>query len=253
MMRKLLAAGLTAALLVGAASAYAQEEDALPHLDWSFYGIFGTYDRAAAQRGFQIYNEVCSNCHSLNLLTYGDLTDLGFTQDQVKAIAAAKQVPDTDDSGQPIQRPALPSDHFVAPFPNVKAARAANNGALPPDLSLIIKAREGGPDYVHGILTGYINPPAGFHLGDGMNYNEYFPGHQIAMPQPLSDNSVTFADGTPALLDEEATDVVTFLSWAAEPKLEERHRTGLKAVLFLIAMTGVLYGAKRRIWSEVEH
>jgi len=173
--------------------------------------------------------------------------------DQVKAIAAAKQVPDTDDSGQPIQRPALPSDHFVAPFPNVKAARAANNGALPPDLSLMIKAREGGPDYVHGILTGYVNAPSGFHLGDGMNYNEYFPGHQIAMPQPLSDNSVTFADGTPPLLDEEARDVVTFLAWAAEPRLEERHRTGLKAVLFLIAMTGVLYGAKRRVWSDVEH
>jgi len=253
MMRKLLATAALGALLLAGAPASAQEETPLPHLGWSFYGIFGTYDRAAAQRGFQIYNEVCSNCHSLDLLTYGDLTDLGFTLDQVKAIAAAKQVPDTDDSGQPIQRPALPSDHFVAPFPNVKAARAANNGALPPDLSLMIKAREGGPDYVHGILTGYVNAPSGFHLGDGMNYNEYFPGHQIAMPQPLSDNSVTFADGTPPLLDEEARDVVTFLAWAAEPRLEERHRTGLKAVLFLIAMTGVLYGAKRRVWSDVEH
>ncbi|HTZ79291.1 MAG TPA: cytochrome c1 [Stellaceae bacterium] len=253
MMRKLLAAGLTAALLVGAASAYAQEEEALPHLDWSFYGIFGTYDRAAAQRGFQIYNEVCSNCHSLNLLTYGDLTDLGFTQDQVKAIAAAKQVPDTDDSGQPIQRPALPSDHFVAPFPNVKAARAANNGALPPDLSLIIKAREGGPDYVHGILTGYINPPAGFHLGDGMNYNEYFPGHQIAMPKPLSDKQVTYADGTPATVPQMAHDVTTFLAWASDPTLDQRHHIGFKVMLFLVVGVGVFYAAKRKTWSAIEH
>jgi len=253
-MRKLLAAGVTAALLASAAPTFAQEEEKpLPSVSWSFNGVFGTYDRGAAQRGFQVYNEVCSNCHSLSLLTYGDLTELGFTDDQVKAIAAAKQVPDTDDSGQPIMRPALPSDHFVAPFPNEKAARAAQNGALPPDLSLIVKAREGGPDYVHGILTGYDPAPADFKLGDGLNYNDYFPGHQIAMPQPLSDSSVSFADGTPALLDEEATDVVTFLSWAAEPNLEARHRTGLKTVLFLLAMTGVLYGAKRRIWSDIEH
>ncbi len=251
-MRKLLAVGFTAALLAGA-SASAQEEKPLPSVGWSFNGVFGTYDRAAAQRGFQVYNEVCSNCHSLSLLTYGDLDGLGFSPEQVKGIAAAKQVPDTDDSGQPIMRPALPSDHFVAPYPNEKAARAAQNGALPPDLSLIIKAREGGPDYVHGILTGYDTPPADFKLGDGLNYNEYFPGHQIAMPQPLSDNSVTFADGTPALLPEEATDVVTFLAWAAEPNLETRHRTGLKTVLFLLAMTGVLYGAKRRIWADIEH
>ncbi len=251
-MRKLLAAGLTAAVLA-AIPASAQEEKPLPPVGWSFNGIFGTYDRAAAQRGFQVYNEVCSNCHSLSLLTYGDLDGLGFTADQVKSIAAAKQVPDTDASGQPIMRPALPSDHFVAPFPNEKAARAAQNGALPPDLSLIIKAREGGPDYVHAILTGYGEAPAGFKVGDGLNYNEYFPGHQIAMPQPLNDNSVTFADGTPALLPEEAIDVVTFLAWAAEPNLETRHRTGLKTVLFLLAMTGVLYGAKRRIWSDIEH
>ena len=146
-MRKLLATGLIAAVLASAVPGFAQEEEKpLPSIGWSFNGIFGTYDRAAAQRGFQVYNEVCSNCHSLNLVTYGDLTELGFTEDQVKAIAAAKQVPDTDDSGQPIQRPALPSDHFVAPFPNEKAARAAENGALPPDLSLITKAREGGPD-----------------------------------------------------------------------------------------------------------
>ena len=253
-MRKLLATGLIAAVLASAVPGFAQEEEKpLPSIGWSFNGIFGTYDRAAAQRGFQVYNEVCSNCHSLNLVTYGDLTELGFTEDQVKAIAAAKQVPDTDDSGQPIQRPALPSDHFVAPFPNEKAARAAENGALPPDLSLITKAREGGPDYLYGILTGYGTPPAGFKLGDGMNYNEYFPGHQIAMPQPLNDSSVTFAGGAPALLDDEAQDVVTFLAWAAEPNLEARHRTGLKTVLFLIAMTGVLYGAKRRIWSVIEH
>jgi ubiquinol-cytochrome c reductase cytochrome c1 subunit len=225
---------------------------ALPKVPWSFDGPFGTFDRAALQRGFQIYNEVCSNCHSMNLLSYRDLSALGYSEDQIKAIAAQKEVTDgPNDQGEMFQRPALPADHFVAPFANEKAARAANNGALPPDLSVIIKARDGGADYVHGILTGFTAPPAGFPMSDNMQYDLYFPGYQIAMPPPLADNTVSFADGTQPLLDEEARDVTTFLTWASEPTMEERKRTGAKVVIFLLAMTGVLYGAKRRVWSKL--
>jgi len=239
-----------------APAAKAQEIE-LPKHEWSFGGIFGTFDRAAAQRGFQVYNEVCSNCHALRLVAYGDLGPegpgggLGLSPDQVKAIAAAKQVADTNDQGETATRAALAADHFVPPFANEKAARAANNGALPPDLSVIVKARESGPDYIYDVLTGYKDPPAGMKMGEGMNYDEYFPGHQIAMPQPLSDNSVTYADGTPATREQEAYDVVNFLAWAAEPTLEDRHRTGIKVILFLLVMTGILYAGKRRIWAAV--
>lgn len=243
--------------LLAAGAAHAQSDATtppLPAVKWSFDGPFGTFDRASLQRGFQVYNQVCSNCHSMNLLAYGDLAGsgaLGYTEEQVKAIAAEKQVNDVDDNGQPTQRPARPSDRFVESFPNEKAARAANNGALPPDLSVIIKAREGGADYVHAILTGFRDPPANFPMADGMNYNLYFPGHQIAMPPPLQDDSVTYADGTKATLDQEAQDVATFLTWASEPTMEERKRTGVKVIIFLLAMTGVLYGAKRRIWASL--
>ncbi|HZT51509.1 MAG TPA: cytochrome c1 [Stellaceae bacterium] len=247
---------LAAAALFGVASAaLAQTEEAtppLPNPGWSFSGIFGTFDRAALQRGFQIYSEVCSNCHSMNLLHYRDLAAFGYTEDQIKAIAAQKQVTDgPNDQGEMFQRPARPADAFVAPYPNEQAARAAHNGALPPDLSLIVKARAGGVDYVYGILTGYKEAPSSFKLNDGMNYNVYFPGHQIAMPQPLSDNVVTYADGTPSTLPQEAHDVVTFLAWAAEPTMEDRKRAGAKVLLFLLVMAGVLYGAKRKIWSDL--
>jgi ubiquinol-cytochrome c reductase cytochrome c1 subunit len=243
--------GLGAAL---AGVARAQEETPpLPKVAWSFSGPFGTFDRAQLQRGFQIYSQVCSNCHSMNLLHYGDLSALGYSPAEIKAIAAQKEVPTTDKDGQPATRPARPSDAFVPPFPNEKAARYANNGALPPDLSVIIKARAGGADYVHAILTGFREAPKGFAMQSGMNYNLYFPGHQIAMPQPLQDNSVTYADGTKATLDQEAQDVSAFLTWASDPTMEERKRTGAKAVIFLLAMTGVLYGAKRRVWANIDH
>jgi ubiquinol-cytochrome c reductase cytochrome c1 subunit len=258
MRARFIAAGLGLVMLTGPAVAPAQEATpALAKQAWPFEGVFGAFDRASAQRGFQVYNEVCSNCHALHLVAYGDLGSngpgggLGFSLDEVKAIAAAKQVPDTNDQGEPITRPALPADHFVSPFANEKAARATNNGALPPDLSLIVKAREGGPDYLYDLLTGYKEPPPDMKMGEGMNYDEFFPGHQIAMPQPLNDNSVTFADGTPATLDQEAYDVVNFLAWAAEPTLEDRHRTGIKVIVFLLAMTGILYAGKRRIWAAV--
>ena len=253
-MRRLarLAAGV-AALSLGAVAARAQEEVTPPSVKWSFDGPFGTFDRAAAQRGLQIYEEVCSRCHSLNLLRYGDLTGLGYTEEQVKALASQKQVTDgPNDQGEMFQRPGRPSDKFVAPFPNEKAARAALNGALPPDLSLMVKARPNGPNYVHGILAGYKDPPpAGVTVGEGRYYNEYFPGHQIAMPPPLAGNDVTYADGTKPTLDQEAQDVVTFLAWAAEPTMEERKYTGAKVLIFLVFMTGLLFGAKRKIWADV--
>ncbi len=250
-------AALVGAALLGAsvtaAPARAEEAPELPSVNWSFSGPFGTYDRAAAQRGFQIYNEVCSNCHSLKEAYYRDLIGIGLSMQQVKDIAASKRVPALDENGQPTERPALASDHFRAPFPNDLAARAANGGGLPPDLSVIVKAREGGPDYIYGILTGFVDPPAGFHLMPGLNYNTYFAGHQIAMPQPLRDGTVTYIDGTNNSIDQEAHDVVTFLSFIASPELEERHRMGIKVVLFLLFLTGLSYAVKRKLWANVHH
>jgi len=223
-----------------------------PHQQWPFEGVFGTYDQGASQRGFQVYKEVCSVCHPVKHLYFRDLEDIGYSEDQVKGIAAQYQVTDgPNDEGQMFQRPARPSDHIPGPFPNDQAARAANNGALPPDLSLITKAREGGSDYVYAILTGFKDPPAGFKLLSGSYYNEYFTGHQIKMPPPLADAQVKFADGAPDKVADEARDVVSFLSWAAEPNLNDRHRIGFKVILFLIVATGVFYAAKRKIWSRI--
>jgi cytochrome c1 len=226
-------------------------------MHWHFQGPFGTYDRAAAQRGFQVYKEVCSACHSLSLLAYRNLTELGLTEDQVKGIAAEVQVPDIGDDGSPIERPARPSDRFKKPFPNELAAAAANGGKAPPDLSLIVKAREGGPDYIHGILTGYVPfdklTPAQvkeFAVTDTDNFNLYFPGHKIAMPPPLSADRVTYVDGTKATLEQMSTDVTEFLAWASEPHLEARNRTGIRVVLFLLALAGLMYAVKRQVWAD---
>lgn len=253
MRRALIALAASCAIAgLGAGTAAAAEGVALPHQEWSFDGFFGTYDRGAAQRGFQVYREVCTACHSMNLVRYRNLADLGFSEDEIKALAAEVEVTDgPDDSGEMFERPARPSDPFPAPFPNEKAARAANGGAYPPDLSLITKARVGGADYIYGLLTGYVEPPADVAVPDGMYYNAHFPGHQIAMPPPLSDDGVSYADGTPATVDQMAHDVTTFLSWAAEPELEVRKRTGVKVMLFLIVLTGLLYATKRKIWAKV--
>jgi len=269
MMRNTLIALPLAALIVFAAAPSRAQEEAPepPRQSWSFDGPFGTFDRASAQRGFQIYAEVCSQCHSMNLVHYDDLERLGFTPEQVKAIAAkpfvnGKQVTDgPDDQGNMFQRPARPSDAFVAPYDNPKQA-AATLGAVPPDLSVIVKARAGGldtmfgtrgPDYVYALLAlGYVDPPPDFKPSSPTaNYNKYFPGHQLTMPPPLPPDRVTYADGTKATTEQEAHDIVTFLAWAAEPSLEDRHRTGVAAMIFLVALTGVLYAGKRRIWSEV--
>jgi ubiquinol-cytochrome c reductase cytochrome c1 subunit len=252
MLKQLLLAACVAAALTGPARA--QEATAPPHQEWSFDGVFGTYDKAALQRGFQVYKEVCSACHELNQLYFRDLTQIGYSEAEVKGIAASYTVTDgPNKEGQMFQRPGRPYDHIPGPFPNEEAARAANNGASPPDQSTLIKARPDGPDYVFAILNGYTEPPKGFKMTPGMNYNEYFPGHQIAMPKPLSPDQVKYADGTSATLPQEAHDVVTFLAWASHPNLDERHRMGFKVMLFLVVGIGVFYAAKRKIWSNIEH
>lgn len=251
MLKKLvLAAGLTLGLISGAQAA--GESAPLPKQTWGFHGIFGTYDRAAAQRGFQVYKEVCAACHSLSLVSYRNLRDLGFSEEEVKAIAAAYKVTDgPNDAGEMFERPARASDRIVKPYPNENAARAANNGAYPPDLSLMNKARVGGPDYTYALLIGYEKPPADVQLLDGQYYNKYFPGLKIAMPQPLNDGQVTFADGTEATVTNMARDVTVFMNWAAEPELEKRHRLGVQVILFLIVATGFFYAAKRRVWADI--
>jgi ubiquinol-cytochrome c reductase cytochrome c1 subunit len=221
------------------------------HVAWPFNGAWGTVDKPAAQRGFQVYKEVCSACHSMDLVAFRKLTDLGFSQAEVKALAATYNYDDLDDSGQPKTRPGRPSDYFKAPFPNEKAARASNGGALPPDLSLITKAREHGPDYVYSILTGFSDAPADVKMAPGKYYNAYFPGRQISMPPPLADNRVTYEDGTRATVDQMAKDVVVFLQWAAEPEMENRKETGIKVIAFLLVMTGFFFVAYRRIWKDV--
>jgi ubiquinol-cytochrome c reductase cytochrome b/c1 subunit len=247
-------------LLAGlASSAFAAEgstaalEPRTPATPWPQDGIFGTYDRAALQRGFQVYKQVCSTCHSMKLLSYRDLSALGFNENEVKAIAADYTVNDgPNDQGEMFQRPGRPADPFVKPFPNDQAARAANGGALPPDLSLIIKARHGHEDYVYSILTGFgQTPPDDEKIAQGMYYNPYFAGHQIAMPPPLQDNAVTYADGTQATVDQEARDVVQFLTWAGEPKMEVRKQYGARVILFLVVFAAVMYSLKRSIWKKL--
>ena len=241
------------AATLAATLALAQEAPPPPQHDWSWQGPFGTYNLADAQRGFQVYKEVCSTCHSMNNLHYRDLAGIGLSEGQIKAIAASVQVPDgVDSSGSPKDGPGTPASMFRAPFANEEAAKAALKVA-PPDLSNIINAREGGPDYVYAILNGFSNPPPGFKLAEGSNYNEYFPGHQIAMPQPLHGGDVTFADGAPNSIPAEAHDVVTFLAWAADPHMVQRKQIGWRVVLFLVVMTGLTYAVKRKVWADVEH
>jgi ubiquinol-cytochrome c reductase cytochrome c1 subunit len=249
-----LAAASVAALAAGPGAAQASEANALPHRNWSFEGLFGTYDGGALQRGFQVYSEVCAACHSMKLLSYRHLTGIGFTEDQIKQIAAAVQIPDgPNDQGEMFERPGRPSDRFRSPFPNDNAARFGNNGALPPDFSPLVKGRDGGASYVHAVLTGYKDAPAGVTLQTGMSYNAAFPGHQIAMPQPLNEGQVSYADGTSASVDQMAADVATFLAWASEPEMDTRKRMGVKVILFTLLLTGLLYAVKRRVWADVEH
>ena len=242
-------------VVVGAASA-SEGGPPLPEVEWSFDGLFGTFDRAQMQRGMQVYKEVCHSCHGLQYIAFRNLHAAGLHRRSGRSDRRTDfEVQDgPNDEGDMFMRPAKAADHVPSPFPNEQAARAANNGALPPDLSLIVDARMGGADYIHALLIGYREePPAGFQMGDGMYYNEYFPGHQIAMPPPLSDGRVEYTDGTEATLDQQAKDVTAFLAWASEPNLEQRKQMGVSVMLFLIVLTAMLYALKRHIWSDVQH
>ncbi len=224
--------------------------------DWSFKGLFGKFDRGSLQRGYQVYTEVCSSCHSMKYLSYRNLSEKGgpeFSIAEAKAIAASFEVTDGPNAdGEMFQRPAKLSDKFVMPYDNVKAAQAANGGAYPPDMSVLVKARGGGVDYIYSLLQGYEDAPAGVTLDDGVYYNKYMYGNKIKMSAPLSDGIVEYGDGTIASVDQMSKDVTTFLMWAAEPHLETRHRMGFKAIVYLIILTILVYFSMKKIWSRVE-
>jgi ubiquinol-cytochrome c reductase cytochrome c1 subunit len=222
-------------------------------VSWAFDGIFGHVDKQAAQRGFQVYKEVCSACHGLSRVSFRTLEGIGFSEGEIKALAAGYTVKDgPNDAGEMFDRPGIAADKFVPPFANEQAARAAYNGAYPPDLSLIIKARPNGANYVYSLITGYGHEkPEHVVLTEGQYYNPYFPGGKLAMPQPLSDGQVTFEDGTQASVDQMAHDVVTFLQWASEPEMESRKQMGIKTLLYLAVFTVFMYVAKKRIWNKL--
>jgi len=274
---RIVIAFVLAAALAGFATRSAQaqiEAAAPPKQHWSFWGPFGQYDPQQLQRGFKIYREVCSTCHSLKLLSFRNLADPGgpgFTEAQAAAVASGYQVTDgPNDQGQMFKRPGKIADYFPPRFANDQAARAALGGGLPPDMSTLAKARtydegfpgflvdaftmyqEQGPDYIHALLNGYTNAPAGFVVPPATYYNEYFPGHALKMPPPLRDGQVKYTDGTPETLDQYGRDVSAFLMWAAEPKLDERKRLGFQVLTYLTALTLLLYFTKKKVWHEVE-
>ncbi|PHS28420.1 MAG: cytochrome c1 [Robiginitomaculum sp.] len=264
---KLTAILLTAAVLgLGAGSVSASEDTELKNEHFSFEGVFGTYDKAAAQRGFQIYQESCSGCHSMSLVAIRNLGDLGapFYDEEhpnanenpvIKAIAAMFTVTDGPDrEGDMFERPAKPFDHFPSPFANEQAARASNGGALPPDFSLLVRAREHGPQYIYSLLTSYEDEaPEGVELRDGMNYNPAFKGGQIGMSPPLFEDLVEYSDGTKASVEQMAHDVVTFMAWASDPKMEERKRMGWMVMIYLFIFALLMYGSYKAVWRDVEH
>jgi ubiquinol-cytochrome c reductase cytochrome c1 subunit len=278
--------------VIGMGSAHAQEkapegkpaehaESETPHYPikhpknekWSFSGPFGHYDKTQLQRGLKVYTEVCSACHSMRLVSFRTLGDLGYSDAQVKAFAANYKVQDgPNDEGEMFERTGIPSDYFPSPYPNAQAAAAANNGAAPPDMSLLAKARgitrgfpqfifdmftqyqEGGPDYIHSLLTGYEEPPAGTQVPEGGHYNPYFANApSLAMPKPINDDQVTYDDGSPQTVDQYARDVSAFLMWTAEPHLEDRKRTGFMVMVFLLIFTGLIYLTKRSVYANKEH
>ena len=225
-------------------------------VDWSFKGLTGKFDRASLQRGYQVYKEVCSSCHSMKYLSYRNLGEKGgpeFTLDEVKAIAASFEVQDGPDSqGEMFIRPGRPSDKFVSPYPNMNASMAANGGAYPPDMSVLVKARSGGANYIYSVLMGYEEKPEGFIIDDGVYYNKYMSGNKIKMSKPLVEGIIEYTDGTLATEDQMAKDVTTFLTWAAEPELEARHKLGIKVLIYLILLSTLVYLSMKRIWSRID-
>ena len=227
-------------------------EPKMPEQKWSFDGVFGTVDMASAQRGFKVYSEVCAACHGMKFMHYRDLAGIGLSPEQIKGIAAAVTVPQgLNDAGEPKEGQGTPANQFRSPFQNDLAARAGNNGALPPDLSLIVNAREHGADYIYALMVGFGDAPKDFKMQDGMSFNMYFPGHQIAMPQPLHDGQVTFIDGSPSNIAQQAKDVVTFLYWASNPEETERKALGVRVVLYLGFMACLTYALKRKVWAAI--
>ena len=241
---------------LNSAQTFAAEKVEYLKTDWSFKGLFGKFDRATLQRGYQVYTEVCASCHSMKYLSYRNLSEEGgpeFSEAAAKAIAASFEVKDGPNAdGEMFTRPGKLSDKFVMPYDNVKAAQAANGGAYPPDMSVLVKARGGGVDYIYSLLQGYEDPPSGVTLDDGVYYNKYMYGNKIRMAAPLSDGIVEYGDGTNASVEQMSKDVTTFLMWAAEPHLEARHQMGFKAIVYLIILTILVYFSMKKIWSRVE-
>ena len=247
---------VTLFILVGSQQINAEEKIELLKTDWSFKGLFGKFDRGSLQRGYQVYNEVCASCHSLKYVSYRNLAEKGgpeFSIEQAKAIAGNFEVTDgPNDDGDMFERPAKLSDKFVMPYENDKAAQAANGGAYPPDMSVLVKARSGGVDYIYSVLLGYEDPPNDIILDDGVYYNRYMYGNKIKMPKPLEEGAVEYNDGTTATEEQMAKDVTAFLMWTAEPSLEARHKMGFKAIVYLIILTILVYFSMKKIWSRIE-
>lgn len=232
---------------------YSEESTTPPKQSWSFKPINGTFDRASLQRGFQVYKQVCAACHGIKYLSFRHLKNLGLSNAEIKVLASEYQIHDgPNDEGEMFDRPGRPSDYFPSPYKNEKQGRFANNGAYPPDLSLIIKARKNGPDYLFALLTGFKNPPASFKLNENQFYNKYFPGHSISMRPPLTEGIVTYNDGTKASVEQMAHDVTTFLSWVSEPEMETRKQTGFKTIMYLLVMSILFYVTMRKIWKNIQ-
>jgi cytochrome c1 len=249
----IMAVGLSAAVFTPANAAGDAKHPA--EMNWQFDGLFGTYDRNALRRGFQVYKEVCASCHSLNQIAFRNLSQEGgpeFSEAEVKAIAKEYLVEDgPDDYGDMFERDALPRDKFPSPYPNENAARAANGGAYPPDLSLITKARGGGADYIHALLSGYEEAPEGVEMRAGLYYNPYMAGGKIAMPVPLLEELVEYSDGTEATVEQMSMDVTHFLNWTAEPELEQRKRMGFMVLIYLSIFAGLMFFSMRKIWADL--
>jgi len=243
-------------IIINTHKVYAESSNDLLKVDWSFKSFFGKFDRASLQRGYQVYNEVCASCHSLKYLSYRNLSEKGgpeFSEAEAKAIASNFEVTDGPDStGEMFTRPARLSDKFVKPYANEEEAKTVNGGAYPPDMSVLVKARAGGADYIYSLLLGYEDPPANVKLDEGVYYNKYMYGNKIKMSAPLSDDLVEYSDGTKATTEQMSKDVVNFLMWAAEPHLEQRHKFGFRVIIYLVIISILVYFSMKKIWSRIE-